>query len=112
MPGSPCSTSPRLSVAWIAPTLDRTRSTHLPGTRRADEQTSRTGCSATGTSARPGFHTGASEPGRTRGSLPTVNGEEHVMDFRPFTISVPEEHLVDLRRRIAATQWPDREDMH
>ena len=31
------------------------------------------------------------------------------MDIRPFTISVPEEQLVDLRRRITATKWPDRE---
>jgi hypothetical protein len=28
---------------------------------------------------------------------------------RPFHISVPEEALVDLRRRIAATRWPERE---
>jgi hypothetical protein len=28
---------------------------------------------------------------------------------RPFHISVPEEALVDLRRRIAATQWPEQE---
>ena len=29
--------------------------------------------------------------------------------IRPFRIDVPEEELVDLRRRIAATRWPDRE---
>jgi pimeloyl-ACP methyl ester carboxylesterase len=29
--------------------------------------------------------------------------------IRPFHISVPEEQLVDLRRRIAATLWPERE---
>ena len=28
---------------------------------------------------------------------------------RPFHISVPEEALIDLRRRLAATRWPDRE---
>ena len=28
---------------------------------------------------------------------------------RPFVIHVPEEDLVDLRRRAAATRWPDRE---
>ena len=28
---------------------------------------------------------------------------------RPFKINVPDEALVDLRRRIAATRWPDRE---
>jgi pimeloyl-ACP methyl ester carboxylesterase len=29
--------------------------------------------------------------------------------IRPFHINVPEEQLVDLRRRIDATKWPDRE---
>jgi Epoxide hydrolase N terminus len=29
--------------------------------------------------------------------------------IRPFRINVPEESLVDLRRRLAATRWPDRE---
>ena len=29
--------------------------------------------------------------------------------IRPFQINVPEEELVDLRRRIAATRWPERE---
>jgi Epoxide hydrolase N terminus len=28
---------------------------------------------------------------------------------RPFRINVPEAALVDLRRRIAATRWPDKE---
>ena len=30
-------------------------------------------------------------------------------DIRPFAIDVPEEQLADLRRRIIATRWPDRE---
>ena len=29
--------------------------------------------------------------------------------MRPFHVDVPEERLADLRRRIAATQWPERE---
>jgi pimeloyl-ACP methyl ester carboxylesterase len=29
--------------------------------------------------------------------------------LRPFRVNVPEEALVDLRKRIAATRWPDRE---
>lgn len=29
--------------------------------------------------------------------------------IRPFRINVPEEQLVDLRRRLAATRWPDKE---
>jgi pimeloyl-ACP methyl ester carboxylesterase len=30
-------------------------------------------------------------------------------EIRPFSIHIPEEALVDLRRRIIATRWPDRE---
>jgi hypothetical protein len=29
--------------------------------------------------------------------------------IRPFHVSVPEEQLVDLRKRIAATRWPEKE---
>ena len=28
---------------------------------------------------------------------------------RPFRVNVPEEELADLRRRIKATRWPDKE---
>jgi len=31
------------------------------------------------------------------------------VDIRPFRVNFPEEALVDLRRRIAATRWPERE---
>src|SRR5690349_11275525 len=30
-------------------------------------------------------------------------------DIRPFHVNIPEAALVDLRRRIAATRWPDKE---
>jgi pimeloyl-ACP methyl ester carboxylesterase len=33
-------------------------------------------------------------------------------DIRPFRVNVPEEQLVDLRRRILATRWPDRETVN
>src|SRR5215212_10469688 len=42
----------------------------------------------------------------------TVHGKEITMTdlaVRPFRIDVPEEDLVDLRPRVAATRWPDRE---
>jgi hypothetical protein len=32
--------------------------------------------------------------------------------IRPFRVNVPEEQLLDLRRRIAATRWPDRETVN
>jgi hypothetical protein len=30
-------------------------------------------------------------------------------DVRPFRVEIPEEKLADLRRRLAATRWPDME---
>src|SRR5580700_5861758 len=29
--------------------------------------------------------------------------------IRPFRVNVPDEQLIDLRRRLAATRWPDKE---
>ena len=29
--------------------------------------------------------------------------------IRPFQVDIPDEAIVDLRRRIAATRWPDKE---
>ena len=34
---------------------------------------------------------------------------ETANDIRPFHVDIPEEKLTDLRRRIAATRWPDKE---
>ena len=34
---------------------------------------------------------------------------ETAMEIRPFHVDIPEEKLTDLRRRIAATQWPEKE---
>ena len=34
---------------------------------------------------------------------------EAATDIRPFQIEIPEEQLVDLRRRIGATRWPSKE---
>src|SRR6266571_3417826 len=35
--------------------------------------------------------------------------DETANDLHPFHVDIPEEKLTDLRRRIAATQWPERE---
>jgi pimeloyl-ACP methyl ester carboxylesterase len=35
--------------------------------------------------------------------------EAATAEIRPFHVNFPEEQLADLRRRIAATQWPERE---
>jgi pimeloyl-ACP methyl ester carboxylesterase len=40
-------------------------------------------------------------------TMASLAGEEAAV--RPFRIDVPEEELVDLRRRIADTQWPEKE---
>jgi pimeloyl-ACP methyl ester carboxylesterase len=49
----------------------------------------------------------------TAGALTLVSPQLAAADtgatIRPFRVSVPEEAVVDLRRRIAATRWPDRE---
>jgi hypothetical protein len=34
---------------------------------------------------------------------------ETASDIRPFHVDIPDEALDDLRRRIAAAQWPERE---
>ena len=34
---------------------------------------------------------------------------ETAIDIRPFQVSIPDEALDDLRRRITATHWPSRE---
>ena len=39
----------------------------------------------------------------------TLGGAVHDNGVRPFRIDVPEAALVDLRRRVLATRWPDRE---
>src|SRR5687768_5608148 len=40
---------------------------------------------------------------------PATNHAEHRDAIRPFHFKAPPEKLVELRRRIAATQWPDKE---
>jgi pimeloyl-ACP methyl ester carboxylesterase len=37
------------------------------------------------------------------------SGVETATDVRPFQVNVPDDALEDLRRRIAATNWPERE---
>jgi pimeloyl-ACP methyl ester carboxylesterase len=39
----------------------------------------------------------------------TLRAEVEPSTIRPFRIDVPEESLVDLRRRLAATRWPEAE---
>ena len=58
---------------------------------------------------RRGFLAGwaaASAMGLFPATLRAATGDDAI---RPFRIEVPEEALADLRRRIAATNWPERE---
>jgi pimeloyl-ACP methyl ester carboxylesterase len=47
-------------------------------------------------------------PAATASAPGAAQGEDAI---RPFRIEVPEEALVDLRRRVAATRWPDKEQV-
>jgi pimeloyl-ACP methyl ester carboxylesterase len=57
-------------------------------------------------SAAVGLATSAA-PGAAAPAGSSTAGEDNAI--RPFHINVPEEALVDLRRRINATRWPERE---
>jgi pimeloyl-ACP methyl ester carboxylesterase len=49
---------------------------------------------------------GASQPASQENSPMAAAGPGAI---RPFRINIPEDALVDLRRRLAATRWPERE---
>ena len=46
------------------------------------------------------------------GLMPAMPRASESDAIRPFRISIPQEALDDLRRRIAATRWPDRETVN
>ena len=50
----------------------------------------------------------AAQTGPLAGGAIRARGDEDDT-IRPFRINVPEEALVDLRRRLEATRWPDQE---
>ena len=60
----------------------------LNNIREASAITAANATNATGTSAAP----------------PSNN-----LDIRPFRVNVPEAELTELRRRVSATRWPERE---
>ena len=63
--------------------------------------------SPTPTPTRRGFLVAAADADGVLSSRPQA-GTEH-SPIRPFHVEVPEEAVADLRRRIAATRWPERE---
>jgi pimeloyl-ACP methyl ester carboxylesterase len=42
-------------------------------------------------------------------SIPTSSQTTSATEISPFHVDIPEEKLTELRRRIAATQWPEKE---
>lgn len=54
------------------------------------------------TSANPGKTTAAAQRSATMTKNPTP-------ELRPFKVAIPDDALVDLRNRVRATRWPDRE---
>ena len=117
-----------LNPAAVLTTGDRnggSRSDHLPTevksppaeARYTDTRPTRRGFLAT--SAAAGaiglFRLGAPSDAQASGISPqpakprAATGDNAI---RPFHIYVPEADLVDLRRRIAATRWPDKETVN
>ena len=56
----------------------------------------------------PGF-AGAATAATAAATAPSAAATADVSQIRPFRIDVPEAQLADLRARIKATRWPDRE---
>src|SRR4030095_1825003 len=48
-----------------------------------------------------------SKTNRKEGTMPRTNADKD--KIRPFQVNVPEAELTELRRRINATKWPERE---
>ena len=59
--------------------------------------------------ARRGFLAASAAAGTMALASPHLVAATSGDAIRPFRISVPEEEIVDLRRRVAATRWPERE---
>ena len=53
--------------------------------------------------------TGATTTNTTNATGASVAPASGNSDIRPFNVNVPEEELAELRRRIKATSWPDKE---
>jgi pimeloyl-ACP methyl ester carboxylesterase len=61
-----------------------------------------------GATAAAAFGLSASAAPRTAAPAPSKVTQGYT-EIRPFRVDVPEEQLAELRRRITATRWPDRE---
>ena len=59
--------------------------------------------------ARRGFLAASAAAGAVALASPHLAAANSGSAIRPFRVSVPDEELADLRRRVLATRWPDRE---
>src|SRR5262249_38394483 len=53
--------------------------------------------------------TKTAEPASVRKETAMVREASNDEAIRPFRVNVPEADVADLRRRVAATRWPDKE---
>jgi pimeloyl-ACP methyl ester carboxylesterase len=58
---------------------------------------------------RRGFLAGSAVVGAFGLLAPELRAADSASAIRPFGINIPDEQLVDLRRRISMTRWPDKE---
>jgi len=71
-----------------------------------------TGCALALACAHEGKGVGGGSDTKTQGTVAAASQLQTASTaagIRPFNVNVPEKALVDLRQRIAATRWPDRE---
>jgi hypothetical protein len=54
---------------------------------------------------------GAIEPGRVLAAV-SVSAAPEDRSIRPFQVNIPEAALADLRQRVLATRWPDKETVN
>jgi hypothetical protein len=102
----------RLSAAWRA----RWHDGCCRPDRSVQHRRAGPGRSARATPSRPG-RSRTSSPRRSAQRSAHCGSKEVVMsstvetanEIRPFHVDIPEEELVELRRRIAAARWPSRE---
>jgi pimeloyl-ACP methyl ester carboxylesterase len=67
---------------------------------------------ASATAGAIGFAISAAADDMTQAAVQTGAGSSAGDAIRPFRVQVPQAALVDLRRRIAAAQWPERETVN
>src|SRR5271156_5611511 len=67
---------------------------------------------ASATAGAIGFAISAADDAMAQAAEQTGSGSSAGDAIRPFSVNFPDARLVDLRRRIMATQWPERETVN